>query len=308
MLKKARDSQADVGSTPTGKKTGWEFRLLPYRRDSYTTNMSSLVHDLQNDIRRSGKSVTEILRTAKLISAKLGLTDISEWLDAELNGYKSGQTIPAYRLISSGNFQIHNPARGWQGLGSYDGPPIPSGQAVTELVKLAEEKQAVMRSPHHIEVEALGGMDYMVNQFDQRVIISGSQIAGIIEAVKNKVLEWTIELEQRRILGENMSFDAREKHSAQSQTFHIQNATGVFGNVTNSQVTIYDYSSIHQTLKQAGVPQEARNEIENIMDLLKTAKPDEKKSLVERGKNWIVKNQQLLGASASIVRRALGFE
>ncbi len=270
--------------------------------------MSSLVHDLQNDIRRSGKSVTEILRTAKLISAKLGLTDISVWLDAELNGYKSGQTIPAYRLISSGNFQILNPARGWQALGSYDGPPIPSGQAVTELVKLAEERQAVMVPPQHIPVEALGGMDYMVNQFDQRVIISGSQIAGIIEAVKNKVLEWTIELEQRGILGENMSFDAREKHSAQSQTFHIQNATGVFGNVSNSQVTIYDYSSVHQTLKQAGVPQDARNEIENIMDALKTAKPDEKKSLIERGKSWIVKNEQLLGASASIVRKAFGFE
>ena len=156
--------------------------------------MSSLVHDLQNDIRRSDKSVTEILRTAKLISAKLGLTDISEWLDSELNGYRSGQSIPAYRLISSGNLQIRNPVLGWQALGSYDGPPIPLGQAVTELLDFAEERGVVIIPPQHIPVTELSGMDHMVNQFDQRVIISGSQFVGIIEAVKNKVLEWTIEL------------------------------------------------------------------------------------------------------------------
>lgn len=270
--------------------------------------MSSLVHDLQNDIRCSNKSVTEILRTAKLISAKLGLADISEWLEAELNGYKNGQSIPAYRLISAGNLQILNPVHGWRSIGSYDGPPIPLGQAATELAHFVDERQAVVIPPEHIPVEALSGMDDMVNQFAQRVIVSGSQFAAIIEAVKNKVLEWTIELEHRGILGQNMSFDSREKQSAQSQTFHIQNATGVFGNVTNSQVTIYDYSSVHQTLKQAGVPQDARNEIENIMDALKSAKPDEKKTLIERGKSWIEQNEKFLGASASIVRKVFGFE
>ena len=76
-----------------------------------------------------------------------------------------------------------------------------------------------------------------------------------------------------------MSFDAKEKQSAKNQTFHIQSFTGVFGDVTGSTVTIYDYGSIHQTLKEAGVPRDARNEIEDIMDGLKSATPDQKKTL-----------------------------
>ena len=74
-----------------------------------------------------------------------------------------------------------------------------------------------------------------------------------------------------------------------------------------STVNIYDYSSIQQQLKQQNVPQRERNKIENILDELKTNPSTQKrKSLMEKGKSWIVKNQKVLGASAEIVRRALG--
>ncbi len=54
----------------------------------------------------------------------------------------------------------------------------------------------------------------------------------------------TIELEKRGIKGEDMNFDEKEKESATHQTFNIQKFTGVLGNITNSQVTLYDYSSV----------------------------------------------------------------
>lgn len=104
-----------------------------------------------------------------------------------------------------------------------------------------------------------------------------------------------------------MSFDTEEKRKAQNQTFNIQHFTGVLGNVTNSAVNIYDYSSIHQQLKESGVPQVQRNELENILDELKNhASGDKKQSFIEAGKAWIVRNQEFLGASANIVRQALG--
>ena len=82
----------------------------------------------------------------------------------------------------------------------------------------------------------------------------------------------------------------------------------MLGDVSHSSVQVYHYSSLHQTLKQQNVPQEERNKLENIMDELKTADPTQKKSLLEKGKAWIVKNQKFLGASASIVRKALGID
>ena len=271
--------------------------------------MASLVHELQTDIRRSDKSVTEILRTAKLISAKLGLSEISEWMESELSGYAVGQTIPSFRKIAGGTLQLLNPYHGWIPAGDMSELAIPIGQPVSELEELAKGKQICITPPRHIPVHSMDGIgDDLVSQFQQRIVNSPVKVKRILEAIKERILDWSIELEQRGILGENMSFDAEEKQSAKSQTFHIQNATGVFGNVSHSQVTIYDYSSIHQTLKQAGVPQDARNEIENIMDALKTAKPEEKKSLIERGKCWMVKNEEFLGASASIIRKAFGLE
>ena len=128
----------------------------------------------------------------------------------------------------------------------------------------------------------------------------------MVEAVRDRLLDWSLELEKRGITGQDMSFDEREKDAAHSQVFNIQNFSGVLGNVSHSNVNVYDFGSIHQELKQWNVPQSERNELENILDALKSSPPEEKRSLIEKGKAWIVKNQEFLGAGASIVRKALG--
>ena len=76
--------------------------------------------------------------------------------------------------------------------------------------------------------------------------------------------------------------------------------------MTHSQVTLYDYSSIHQLLKDRSVPQDQRNELENIMDDLRTAPPEKKQSLVERGKAWVSRNKEVLGSAAEVVGKAIG--
>jgi hypothetical protein len=123
--------------------------------------------------------------------------------------------------------------------------------------------------------------------------------------VRNRLLDWSIELEQRGILGENMSFKEEEKAIAKGQTFNIENMTGFIGDVNHSKVEVYDYSSIHKTLKEAGVPKAERDSLEEIMDELKVFSPEEKPRLLEKGKAWVAKNQEFLGAAASIVVKVL---
>ena len=103
-----------------------------------------------------------------------------------------------------------------------------------------------------------------------------------------------------------MSFDEHEKQAAHNQIFNIQHVTGIVGNVTDSNVNVYDFGSINQQLKQWKVPQSERNDLENIIDALKSSPPEEKPSLIEKGKAWIVRNHELIGAGASIIRKALG--
>lgn len=57
--------------------------------------------------------------------------------------------------------------------------------------------------------------------------ISIQQIVRITESVKNKILDWTLELEEKGIKGENMSFNEKEKEKVKEMGDTI---TNVYGN------------------------------------------------------------------------------
>jgi hypothetical protein len=269
--------------------------------------MSSLVREFQRDIVQSTKSTTELLRTAKLISVKLGLSDIGDWINSELTGYQHGIEIPPYRGMSGGSLQVLNPYRGWQPVGQLK-QTFNIAQPVSELEELSNSKSIVVPLTRDMHYRVGNDMGMDISDWQQQIEIPTIQLRGLLSAIRDKLLDWSLELEKRGILGENMSFDEKERQSAQSQVFHIQNLTGVAGNISNSSVQIFDYGSIHQTLKQQNVPQPERNELENILDKLRTATPAEKPSLLEKGKAWVVKNEAFLGASATIIRKVLGLE
>jgi hypothetical protein len=271
--------------------------------------MPSLVSSFQQDIVQASKSVTESLRAAKLISAKLGLPDIEAWIGHELNGYPDNEQVPSYRT-GGGILQAFNPYQGWITV-SDGATTMIFVQPITALEALCSQQTVHIQPPHPIPLSAPGFTgDSPASDFAQRIAVSGTTFKVIVEAVRDRLLDWSVELEKRGIVGENMSFDREEKESAQQQTFHIQNViqnvTGVLGNITNSNVNVYNYTSIQQLLKEKKVPQKERNQLKKILNELKTSSPENRSSLKEKGKAWIVRNQEVLGAGANIIRTALG--
>lgn len=265
--------------------------------------VASLVANFQKDVLDSSKSVTDILRTAKVISAKLGLNDIEEWIAAELNGYPDLdlESLPSYRSVD-GTLQVQNPYHGWMMVtGEPAPPPMTFPSSISQIEEFSKQETVYISPRIRLPVSPP-----VYESLPQRVVFSGIVFKGMIEAVRDRLLDWSLELEQRGVTGENMSFDQQEKQAAQSQIFNIQHFKGVLGNVSHADVNVYDYSSIYQQLKQWNVPQSERNELENILDELKSSPPEEKPSLIEKGKAWIVRNQEFLGAGANIVRQALG--
>lgn len=102
-----------------------------------------------------------------------------------------------------------------------------------------------------------------------------------------------------------MNFNEKEKQAAGGMVFNIGAVHGPVGNITNSHVTVCDYSSVHQLLIDHNVPMRERHDLEGIMEELKTAPPEKKPSIVQRGKDWIMKNKEFLGTSAEILAKAL---
>jgi len=48
-----------------------------------------------------------------------------------------------------------------------------------------------------------------------------AQIAAVFDAVRNRILDWTLKLEAEGILGEGMTFTQKEKEAAQHVVFNI---------------------------------------------------------------------------------------
>jgi AbiTii len=267
--------------------------------------MGSVIQDLQKAILDPRQSLTQLLRQTKMIAGELNLPDVEKWVDLELRGYPDNIEPPAYRVLVTDSLLIHNPYRGWQLAGDVQ-QRIRARQPIAEIESMSKAKMPQFTPETNFRIRNQLGTT-MGSEWPQRVTIDRSQFQNILEAVKEELVQWTTDLRKRGIEGDSMDFNDKEKQAAASQTFNIAgNFHGVVGPVMNSKVTLNDFSSIHQILKDHGISQEGRNEIENIMDALKTASPDRRASVLERWEKWFVKHKDALGASAEIIAKAIG--
>jgi AbiTii len=206
--------------------------------------------------------------------------------------------MPPYRRLA-GIPKGFNPYHGWQPIEFAD-PKMadvistaPVGQALGSLEKDFENstgKEAVF--PYHPQTKKKI-MDALHPKFDVALFISRGQILGIFDAVRNLVLNWSLELEKAGVLGEGMSFTAQEKREAVAVTnqYIIQNA-GIVGNVsdeakvTNVQIalSVLDHEAVQSFAAQAltalgQLPHETQAELEpmlkNIQSEIGAAKPKE---------------------------------
>src|SRR5207302_1281819 len=163
-----------------------------------------------------------------------GLNDIEEWIAAELNGYPDLESPPSYRSVD-GTLQVQNPYRGWVIVtGEPSPPPMTFPYSISQIEEFSKQETVYISPRINIPLSPPA-----YESLPQRVVFSGIVFKGMIEAVRDRLLDWSLELEKRGITGENMSFDEREKEAAHSQTFHIQNSIAFFGNVSHSNVTVH---------------------------------------------------------------------
>jgi len=69
----------------------------------------------------------------------------------------------------------------------------------------------------------------------------------------------------------------------------------------------WDDQAIHHILKEHNISLKALKEFQNLRNDLRTTSEREKKAtLLKRGREWIDRNQEFLGESATLVCEALG--
>ncbi len=199
--------------------------------------MSGLVLELQRDALDKRVDVSDLLRKALVVSKKLSITEIEEWINNELGGYSEDERlIPAYREIT-GDVKVYNPYHGWQPLyfGDADlGENLSKrkiSQAVGELVAIVNgDRSGSLHVPfsQHMKNKLMSLMDVPM---EPTLLAGDSQIHKILDAVRNVVLNWSLDLESKGIIGDDMSFSKEEKNAASQITYQITNN---IGNMQNS--------------------------------------------------------------------------
>ncbi len=273
--------------------------------------MPYLVLELQSAAMDRNRSVADVVRMALVVATKLNLADFKNWCEKELRGFEK-EAAPAYRKVH-GQLKAWNPYRGWIPVVVQERETMEQlsereiGQPIAELEQLnsrGEDKtQMQVPLPHHILESVFGDTQEFQLGLVPTLLVDRSQVVGILDAIRNAVLTWSLDLEKQGVLGEGMTFSRAEVERAASVTYHIGTFAGVLGNVSGGNVQVGDYNSVHAALKELALPQKERNELEEIMDAMPHANAEKKASLARRGSDWLMRNAAAIGTLSEQIRK-----
>jgi hypothetical protein len=190
--------------------------------------MSGLVLELQQAALDSAVSVAEVLRRALMVSKKLRVTTMERWISSELNGYGS-DNVPEYRELRL-RLMVFNPFHGFQPWSIPNKELVDMlsqcsvAQPLPQLERLLADTEVTLQIPFSSDQQAMLMARMDVPMTPTRVA-SSTHVQGILDAVRNQVLDWALELEAQGILGDGLSFSSQEREAAQRVT-HITNHIG----------------------------------------------------------------------------------
>ncbi|EPS4613779.1 abortive phage resistance protein [Klebsiella michiganensis] len=236
---------------------------------------NSPVLNLQEMASSSSVDIETLLSRAKMISVKLGLQDISDWLDYEMKGYPSHDLLPEYRIILDAQVMAFNPYSGWvpyqianttgENKEVYDSlTTININNPISMLVEHAKSESVLHSDLPGFMTELLQEMAGC--RYRMAWCIYPAQLINIISSVRVKILDWSLLLESKGILGEGLLFSKEEKREAYGMT--INNINNFNASVNNSgtigagndgdinqtcAVNTFDFDSLSNQLKALGV-------------------------------------------------------
>lgn len=208
--------------------------------------MTSLVHELQAMAQSEATTLPELLRSSKVVAAKLGLHDAVVWIDYEIKGYPPNIPVPKFRVVPS-ELRADNPMLGsipvefaeqnwvWERFSRTE-----VRDSIAEIAEHAKGSNSTLRmSLIPPELNLLRRISE-THRLPLYRLMSRTSMTGILGAIRSQVLDWALSLEQQGILGVGMSFTSQEKERAVTSVT-INNGPVIHGN--NAQVASSDSGS-----------------------------------------------------------------
>lgn len=266
---------------------------------------NSIVLELQALSTDSNTDIEDLLRKALLVARKLKLKDFRGWCESELNGYSCDfDNLPSYRK-TVGTLYAKNPFHGKI-------PFIISDTELHDLVtriplyeSISSYKNLVKKDPKSLQLklssEMINTLMSLQDGTNMMPILEANvnSIHNVMSEVRNKIYNWSLDLEEKGILGKGMKFSSVEKEVAQANNttynFNNSNLQGVIGTISdtavhqNNQMNInqIDLETLKISLKSLGIGQEDISKLEKALSL--DNKPIIKNEFGEEVQSWFGK-------------------
>ncbi|PCI21382.1 hypothetical protein COB64_00675 [Candidatus Wolfebacteria bacterium] len=195
------------------------------------------VQEFIKKIQDHSLSVSSLLMEVKVLASKLDQVDFLSWIELELNGYKDSSAYPDYRNMP-GQVKAWNPYQGWVPV-LFKKSDIErtissrrANQSISEIEELISNKSDSYEMPYSAssanEILKDSPVKTKVSLFIDR-----SALVGILNVVRNNLLDWAIKLEKQDVQGEGAEFTLEEKEKAQNieSKFNIGSIENFHGNI-----------------------------------------------------------------------------
>jgi hypothetical protein len=209
--------------------------------------MGGLVEELQGDALNRSVPITDLLRKARAVAVRLDRPDFADWIEREMSGYEDAGQLPRYRKLS-GEVRYRDPYQGWMPiLGARC--ELPCVQPLSEIEALMSEREGSERAGSFVAPVPFAYLKSTCERLgfnaDVKVHIAHSRLVGIIDAVRNTVLDWALKLEKAGVHGEGLSFSPHEKRAAQHIVIHNSGNIGLVGHADGApNVASGDHSRV----------------------------------------------------------------
>lgn len=205
----------------------------------------SLLRDIQAAAIDSSVPLATLLRKCKVLAARLGNAEFKQWIEDELNGYKSSESLPSYRTLyvnSKGHFsgpfqsELRNadiplsciPAKFRENLAqSHMREPI----AVLEALVAKSDSGTAIEPWNPDLVAHVGGSIYEgMNCIQAWKVIPISAVIAAVDSVRTRVLNFVLEIEAE---APDAGEAAPNSHPVPQEKVHQIFNTFISGNVQN---------------------------------------------------------------------------
>lgn len=204
--------------------------------------MAGIVLELQNDLLNNKAPLSQLMVKAYVVARKLRLHEWSEAFKRDIYGYSTFHNIPADRKVN-GVLQTRSKLKtfmsstetwsnvfkkspiGLLASGGVKAPPATQDilvpDSIKDLERLAEQ---------HVELSKTVDMPYdyyrlnlpsSANDCEFRVIYNSDAYIHVLDKIKMSLIEWTLALSDKGILGDGLEFNKEEQKMA--QTINAQN-------------------------------------------------------------------------------------